>query len=104
MNTPTPEPVRVDLMLELILSMAVVHGWPREAIETVRELRRQRDDALAARGVHPGACVVARSDLWAVAQMAAGNGFSGYSSAERAALGRVIAALGSGPDGEPEDR
>lgn len=94
MNTPTPEPVRVDLMLELILSMAVA----------VRELRRQRDDALAARGVHPGACVVARSDLWAVAQMAAGNGFSGYSSAERAALGRVIAALGSGPDGEPEDR
>lgn len=88
-------------MLEAILGVAVVNGWPQEAIDTVRELRRQRDDARAALGVPPGASAVARSDLWVVAQMAAGNDLTLYSPDERAALNRIIAALGSGPDGEP---
>lgn len=39
----------IDPMLETILSLAVTSGWPQEAIDTVRELRRQRDEARAAR-------------------------------------------------------
>lgn len=39
----------IDPMLETILGLAATSGWPQEAIDTVRELRRQRDEARAAR-------------------------------------------------------